>query len=73
MISQSLSNLKSQFSQKEDVGSYDNIALNQRYCLGGVGGQTGVAEVVASRTNFDFKCQILLSFMKTKPVKFLKL
>ena len=30
MISQSLSNFKSQISQKEDIGSYDNIALNQR-------------------------------------------
>ena len=30
MISQSLANCKSQFSKKEEVGSYDNIALNQR-------------------------------------------
>ena len=30
MISQPLPNLKTQFSQKEEVGSYDNIALNQR-------------------------------------------
>ena len=31
MISQPLSNLKTQFSSKEEVGTYDNIALNQRY------------------------------------------
>ena len=33
MISQPLPNFKGQFSQKEKVGSYDNIALNQRYSL----------------------------------------
>ena len=31
MISQPLPNFKSQFSQKEEVGSYDNVALNQRF------------------------------------------
>ena len=31
MNSQPLPNLKTQFSQKEDAGSYDNTALNQRY------------------------------------------
>ena len=31
MISQPLLNVESQFPQKEEVGSYDNIALNQRY------------------------------------------
>ena len=30
MISQPVSNFKNQFSQKEEVCSYDNIALNQR-------------------------------------------
>ena len=33
MISQPLPNFKTQFSQKEDVGSYDNIALNQHISL----------------------------------------
>ena len=33
MISQPISNVESQFSQKEEVDSYDNIALNQRYYL----------------------------------------
>ena len=33
MISKPLPNFKSQFSQKEEVGSYDNIALNQRFSL----------------------------------------
>ena len=33
MISQPLPNFKSQFSQKEEVGSYDIIAPNQRYRL----------------------------------------
>ena len=33
MISQPLPNFKSQFCQKEEVGSYDNIALNQRNAL----------------------------------------
>ena len=32
VVSQPLPNLKTQFSQKEDVDSYDNIALKQRYC-----------------------------------------
>ena len=31
MISQPLPNYNTKFSQKERVGSYDNIALNQRY------------------------------------------
>ena len=31
MISQPLPNFKTQFYQKEEVGRYDNIALNQRY------------------------------------------
>ena len=31
MISQPLPNLQTQFSQKEEVGCYDHIALNQRY------------------------------------------
>ena len=31
MISQPLPNFKSQFSQNVEAGSYDNIALNQRY------------------------------------------
>ena len=31
MNSQLLPNYKTQFSQKEEVGSYDNIALNQRH------------------------------------------
>ena len=30
MISQPPPNFKTQFSQDEEVGSYDNIALNQR-------------------------------------------
>ena len=30
MISEPLPNFKTQYSQKEEVGSYDNIALNQR-------------------------------------------
>ena len=29
MISQPLANFKTQFSEKDEVGSYDNIALNQ--------------------------------------------
>ena len=31
MISQHLLNFKTQFFQKEDVDSKDNIAMNQRY------------------------------------------
>ena len=31
MISQPLPNIKTQFSQKEKVGIYDNIALNLRH------------------------------------------
>ena len=31
VISQPLPNCKTQFSQKEEVGSYDKIALNQRF------------------------------------------
>ena len=31
MISHPLPKFKTQFSQKKKVGSYDNIALNQRY------------------------------------------
>ena len=30
-VSQPLPNFKSEFSPKDEVGSYDNIALNQRY------------------------------------------
>ena len=33
MISLPLSNFKAQFSQKEEVGSSDNIALNQRILI----------------------------------------
>ena len=34
MISQPLPNFKTQFFfQKQEAGSYDNIALNQRYAL----------------------------------------
>ena len=33
IYSQLLPNLKTQFSQKEEVDSYDNIALNQRFVL----------------------------------------
>ena len=33
MISQPLPNIKTHFFQKEEVGSYDNIALNERYCV----------------------------------------
>ena len=31
MISQPLPNLRTQFSTKDEVGTYDNIALNQRH------------------------------------------
>ena len=31
MITQSLPNFKTQFSQKEEAGSYDNVALKQHY------------------------------------------
>ena len=33
MIAEPLPNFQTQFSKKEEVGSYDNIALNQRYIL----------------------------------------
>ena len=32
MISEPLPNFQTHFSQKEEVGSYDNIALSQRCC-----------------------------------------
>ena len=33
IIAEPLPNFQSKFSQKEEVGSYNNIALNQRYIL----------------------------------------
>ena len=33
MISQPLQNFKTQFPRKDELGSYDNIALNQQYTV----------------------------------------
>ena len=55
MISQSLPNFKTQFSQEEEVSSYDNIALNQ----------TAVSSHTHARSSGFFKCIFYSSYSGT--------